>query len=211
MMMFREVKTALVNILGDAAASRFIVVGYQRQSKASSEVKNNNRLVQVYYADGNFPRGQRNKGPHTHDLSFNVDVSASAAAKGDLSVLDSTTATQYQKAAAIASIKFAADEADTLIDELIEYVYQIIMDARNYDLGLTVGEVTNRWIERIQKDTIIERGDLIVKTANLKFTCRVQEIVLGAVGNEPPTVIFNSSTPIGDTGGAGVNQENDND
>jgi hypothetical protein len=209
MMMFREVKSALVNILGDAAAERFIVIGYQRQSKASSEIKNNNRLVQVYYSDGNFARGQRNKGPHTHDLSFNIDVSASA--KGDLSVLDSPTATQYQKAVAIASIKFASEEADTLIDELIEYVYQIIMDARNYDLGMSVGDVTSRWIERIQKDTIIERGDLVVKTANLKFICKVQEIVIGDIGNEPEKVIFNSSTPTGDTGGAGVNQEIDND
>lgn len=208
MMMFRTVRDALVTILGDGAESRFRVIGYQRQSKNADEVLSNDRLVQVYFSDGEFTKSAgRMMGHKTHNVSYEIDMSASAPAKGDLSVLDSTTSTAIQKAAALAAVKEAAEEADTQVDELIEYVYQILMDARNEGLGLTKGDISSRWIGAIQKDTIIERGDLVVKTANMKYTCRVQETVLGDIGNEPETVVFDSDVPVDDVDGAGVINE----
>ncbi len=211
MMMFRTVRDAIVQLLGDQAESRFRVIGYQRQSKSPDELTGDNRLVQVYYSDGAFPKpASRMMGNKTHNLTFEIDLSASAAALGDLSVLDSTTSTAIQKAAAIAAIKEAAETADTQVDELIDAVYQILMDARNEGLGLDKGDISSRWIDRIQKDTIIERGDLVVKTANMKYTCRVQETVPGAIGNEPEKVKFDSDIDIGETDGAGVSQEVDN-
>jgi len=212
MMLFRTVKNAIVQILGDGAESRFQVVGYQRQSKSTDELLGNDRMVQVYYSDGDFLKlSGRQRGPKSHDMTFQIDMSASAPAEGDLSVLDSTTATSIQKAAAIAAIKEAAEKADTQIDELMDAVYQILMDARNNGLGLEKGDISKPWIDRIQKDTIIERGDLVLKTANMKYTCRGQESVPGATGNEPGTVIFNSSVPVGDTEGAGVLSEIENE
>jgi hypothetical protein len=211
-MLFRTVKDAVVEILGDGAESRFRVLGYQRQSKSTSELKDNNRLVQVYYSDGNFPKTSgRQRGPKTHDITIEIDMSASAAAEGDVSVLESSTSTAIQKAAAIAAIKEAAQKADESIDVLIDAVYQILMDARNEGLGLDKGDISQPWVDRIQKDASIERGDLVLKTANMKYNCRVQESVPGAVGAEPETVIFNSGVPVGDTEGAGVLTENVNE
>jgi hypothetical protein len=204
MMEFEEIKIALVNLLGAAAGSRFQVIGYQRQSKSADEVENNNRLVQVYYSDGDFPKTGRMHGAKTHDCNFEVDLTASAAAEADLNVLDSETATEQMKAAALIALKTAAEVADTKIDELIRYVFGILMDARNLDIGLAKGRVTNRWIGRIQKDTMLERGSLVVKTANLKYSCRVQEEVNGDIGNVPDPVIIESDVPAGDTAGAGV-------
>ena len=210
MMNFRIVKQALIDTLGDAAAERFHVIGYQRQNKSSSQVKNNLRMVQCYFSEGNFPKSAgRMRGHKTHDLQIEIDLSASAAATGDLSILDNPAATAIQKAAAMAAVQEAAHNADVLIDELIEYVYQIIMDARNENLGIETGLISNRWISRIQKDTLLERGDLVVKTANLRYECRVQEDVLGDIGNEPETVVFNSGMG-GDIESAGVEIENDN-
>lgn len=210
-MTFRTVKNAIVDLLGSQAESRFIVIGYQKQSKHSDEFVGNNRLVQVYFSDGNFQKNVgRMRGDKTHDINIDIDLSASAMASGDLSVLDSTTATETQKAAALLAVRNAAEVADEKIDELIDYVWNILLDARNENLGLENGVVSSRWIDRIQKDTIIERGDLVVKTANIKYSCRVQETVLGDIGNEPETVIFNTSLPIGDTDGAGVTIENEN-
>jgi len=207
-MMFRTVRDALVEVLGDNAESRFRVIGYQRQSKSSDEVLENNRLVQVYFSDGSFPKSSgRMRGPKTHDVTFEIDMAASAAAVGDLTVLDSTTATAIQKAAALASVREAAEVADTQIDVLIDAIYQILMDARNEKLGLDVGDIASRWIDGIQKDTIISHGDLVVKTANMKYTCRVQEVVLGAIGNEPETVTIDTSVTVGDTDGAGIKNE----
>lgn len=209
-MMFRTVKNAIVQLLGDYAESRFRVVGYLRQSKSSDVIKNNDRLVQVYYADGNLPETSRRTGYKTHNMNFKIDLSASAAASADLSILDNPSATSIQKAAALAMVQESADIADQKIDELIEYVFQILLDARNQNLNLGVGEVTSRWIDTITKDTIISHGDLIVKTASINYKCRVQELVLGDIGTEPETVVYDATVTVGETDGAGTLTENEN-
>lgn len=206
MMMFRTVKDAIVTLLDDNAAGRFRVIGRQRQSKASDEIRDNDRLVQVYFSDGSFPKSAgRMRGPKTHDVTIEIDLSSSAGAKGDISVIDNPNVSPIIKAAAIASIKEASEIADTNIDVMIDAVYQILMDARNEHLSLEKWEISNRWIDRIQKDTMLERGDLIIKTANMKYTCRVQENVSGDIGFIPPVVTFDSSTPIS----ADVNETQD--
>lgn len=204
MMKFRSVKTAIQTLLADESEELFRVLGYVRQTENANEFKNNERLVHVYYSQGDFPKSGRKHGPKTHDLTINIDLTASAAAKGDLTVIESTTATAAQKAAAIAAIKDASEVADTAIDEIIEYVYSVLMDARNQDLGFEIGYISNPWIDGIQKDTLLQRGDLVVKTASMKFTCRVQEDVPGEKGNEPATVVIDSIVPAGDTAGAGT-------
>jgi hypothetical protein len=211
MMSFRDIKTALQTLLDEQAESRFRVVGFQRQSKSADETLNNDRLVQVYYSEGDFPKSAgRNKGSKSHDLTIEIDLTASATASVDTTILDSTTATAIQKAAALAELKEAAEEADTKMDELIDAVWNILTDTRNYDLNLEVGVVSSPWIAKITKDTLLERGDLVVKTANMKYTCRVQEYVLGTTGIQPDPAVINSSIPIGDgeIGGSGVEVEN---
>jgi hypothetical protein len=196
MMTFRTVKTAIQDLLDTQAAGRFRVIGKQVMSKSADEIKDNDRLVQVYYSDGSFPKSGRLHGPKTHDIVIEIDMSASAGAAGDLSILDNPLATAIQKAAAIAAIREASEIADTKIDELIDAVYNILMDARYEGLLLDKGTISSRWIDRIQKDTLLERGEFVVKTANMKYTCRVQEIVSGDIGNNPPVVTFNSTNPI---------------
>jgi hypothetical protein len=211
MMLFRVVKTALVNLLDDNSAGKYRVIGCQHQTENADNLLINNRLVTVYYSEGEFPKNAgRQRGDKVHNLTLNIDLSVSAMAKGDISVIENPTSTAIQKAAAIASIKDASEEADQQIDELIEYVWNVLMDARNQDIGLEDYDISSRWIDRIQKDTNLKLGDLVVKTANLKYTCRVMETVLGAIGNEPDTVVFDSTNEIGDTGGAGTIVENDN-
>lgn len=211
MMQFEIAKAAMVNILGTAAEGRFRVIGFQRQSTSADEIEKSNRLVNVYYSGGSFPKSGRMMGPKTHDITLEIDMKASAKAKVNLTPLESETATAQEKAAALAALVEAADQADGYVDELIRIVYQIIMDARNEGLGLPKGDIANRWIENIKKDTTIDRGDMVVKTANMKYTCRVQEDVSGAIGNEPATVTFNASLQTGETGGAGVQVVNENE
>lgn len=201
MMQFREVKEAIKNLLAQEAQSRFRVIGYPRQSKSSDEVLNNDRLVQVYYSEGDFPKNAgKMKGPKTHDIIIEIDMTASAKALVNVDILDSVTATEQQKALALAGLKEAAEQADIKIDELIDHVYQILMDARNEKLGFTDNEVSSRWISKIIKDVNLERGDLVVKTANMKYTCRVQEYVSGDIGNYPDPAIIDSNVPFPYTG-----------
>lgn len=221
MMMFREVKKSIVDLLGDNADGRFRVIGYKKQNKSAGAVVDNKRLVQVYYADGQFSKSAgRMRGPKSHDINLDIDITASAKAKGDISALLSDTATETQKALALSEIRTAAELADESVDETIDAVWNILMDARNTDAGLDRGEVSNRWIERIQKDTTVENGDLVVKTANLRYSCRVQEDPAGDIGNEPDTVIYDASIRTASAAaieteapvlpGAGVEVENEN-
>lgn len=211
MMNFRVVKTAIQDLLDAQAAGRFRVIGRQVMSKSADEIKDNDRLVQVYFSDGSFPKSAgRLHGSKTHDVTIEIDLSASSGATGDLSILDNPLATAIQKAAAIAAIREATDTADTKIDELIDAVYNILMDARHEGLLLPKGTISSRWIDRIQKDTLLERGEFVVKTANMKYTCRVQEYVSGDIGNTPNTIEIYSDVPNDGDTGTGVNTLNDN-
>jgi hypothetical protein len=211
MMNYRTVKAAMVTLLGEEAESRFQVVGFQRETKSADEFLDNNKTVQVYYIEGSFPKGAAAvRGYKQHDITLNIDMSASAAAEADLTVLDSSTATPEQKAAALLAVREAAELADIALDELIDAVYAIIEDARNTDLGLGIGVIANPWIDTIKKNTTLERGDLVVKTANMRYTCRVEETVLDDIGNEPDPAVFNTTVKAGDTEGAGVIVENEN-
>lgn len=208
MMKFRTAKSALQTLLGDAAANRYTVIGYQRQSKSADA---DHKLVQVYYSEGSFPKSAgRYHGEKAHDITIEIDITVVAHVRTDLAVLNSETATAVQRAAALAGTIEAAATADSELDELIEIIYQIVMDARNDGLGLDKGVIASRWIERIQKDATMEHGGLVVKTASMKYTCRVSEDVPGDIGVEPVTVTFDSGIPAGDTDGAGVAVINDN-
>lgn len=210
-MEFRTVHTALNKLLSDNAFGRFRVIGFVGQNDNADSIRNNDRLVQAYYSGGQFPKNSnRMYGQKTHDASYEIDMLASASAKGDLTVLNDENASASSKALALSNLKEAAYQADILIDELIEYVYQIIMDARNADLGLAEGVISNRWISEIQKDTVLEHGDLVTKTAMVKYECRIQEVVSGDIGNQPKTVITDSDIKVGEISGAGTFVENDN-
>lgn len=209
MMEYRTAKNALVTMLGDQANGRFRVIGYQRQSKGADELTNFNRLVQVHYTDGDFPKSAgRRVSAKTHDANFDIDLSASAAAQCDLSVLESDTSTPQQKAAALLAVREAAEIADNSIDELIDAVWNILNDARNQNLGLPIGDIASRWTPKIQKDTMLERGDLVVKTAKIQYTCRLSETCLGDIGVIPASSIIDTEIPVNDTSGAGVITEN---
>ena len=209
MMSYRDIKAALVELLGDEAAGRFRVLGYRGQNKGAPAVEGQNRLVQVYYSEGDFPRSGRMRGPKTHDITIDIDITASAVAEGDISVLENPASTAHQKAAALLALHTASEMVDESIDEVIDAVYNIIMDARNADLNLPVGDVASRWVPRIQKDQVLERGELVVKTANLRYTCRVQEYVQGDIGNVPDRVIYDAGM-TGDIPASGVLVDNDN-
>ena len=185
MMQFRTLKDNIITILGDAAADRFVTVGFQRQSKSADEIKDSDRTVQLYYSGGDFPRGAAGlTGPTKHIITYRIDLAVSKAAEGDLTVINNPVSTPAQIEAALSAFQEASDLADQSADELIEIVYQILMDARNVDLGFDPGTVANRWLTNIEKDNPLPRGDLVVLTASMRLTCSVSEDVLGDSGTD---------------------------
>lgn len=184
MMNFRTIKDSLINnVLGPAEAGRFQTIGFQRQSKSAEEVKGNLRTAQVYYSSGDFPKSSgRNSGTAQHDVAYRVDLTVSEPAKGDIAVLNNPGATAVQKAAALLAFQEGSQLVDDSLDELIDVVYQILMDARNIDMGLDKGIVASRWISGVQKDQPIPQGDLVVLTGSMRLTLKTPEVIVGDVG-----------------------------
>jgi len=205
-MNFRLIDDALTTVLGAAAAGRFRVVGYQAEAKGSDAVIDDNRLVEVFFASGEFPKsGGTLRGPVRHNMTFNIFLTVAKSAECDLSVIDNPASTPVQISNAIAAAKNAAYLADKSLNELADHVYQILMDARNIDLQLPF-VVANRWIESIQKDAPLERGSLVVLTGLIPFTCTLDEQVEGDLGVAAVPPVFDTEIQPNedDYGKAGV-------
>jgi len=210
MMNFRILKASIVNLLGSAAGGNFRVIGYQKQAQEAFHIKDEDRSVQVFYAEGDYPKSSGSlNGPVMHDMTFNLDITVSKACKGDLATLENPAATPAQLQTALTNLKIAEDGVDDSWDEISDYIYQILMDARNLDLQLDPIKVANRWVDRVIKDPLQTRGELVVLTGSMKLTCRMPEEVLGEVG--VPLMVFDTGLEVnGDViGKAGVYNEHD--
>lgn len=180
-MLFETLKCNIVNILGDAARGRFQVIGYQRQRKAASEVLGCNRMVQVYFKTGNFPKSAgRNTGPVQHDITYFVGLTVAMPAKGNLSVINSDSATSAQVVKALTEFQEGADLADKSLDELAGIIYQILMDPRNFNMGFSKGTMANRWVNSIEKDDPPAQGEYVILTGVMPLTMRAEEQITGA-------------------------------
>lgn len=207
MMNFRVIKNAIVQTLENNKGSDFRVVGYRKQTRSAQEVTNDNKIVKVYYTEGQLPaRGNSNQYGAKHQCTFNVEFTVSAAATGDLDTATDSNATAAERAAAIAGIQEAADKVSDDLDIFIERVYQIIMNAANRDFGLPVGIISGRTIERIQKNDPIDNGALIVQTGIMDLTCNTFESIQGYTDPSPgsaktiDTEIKNQDDEVSKTG-----------
>jgi hypothetical protein len=185
MMQFRQTKKDLITILGNAAQGRFQVVGYQVQTIDAAEVLNDNRRVQVFYGEGDFEKSHAGlSGPTEHDVTYRIELAASQPAKVNLAVIKDETSTQEQVAAALSCFQDASGLVDESFDELLDIVYQILMDGRNIHLGQDSPPYTakNRWVSGMRKDEPVPQGEYVVLTGVIMFTCRLTEEVEGDIG-----------------------------
>lgn len=182
-MLFREIKKKLVEILKIASSGRFQTVGYQYQGIDAAQIVDSNRMVQIYYDSGKFPKSASSiNGPFQHDMTFNVNMLVSKAAEGDLAPLLDESSTPAERATALENFKNAALLVDESFDELAEIIWQILTDGENYNLNLSKGSIANRWIENIQKNDPLGLGDFVVLTGFMSLKCRAEEEVLGIIG-----------------------------
>jgi hypothetical protein len=181
-MNFELIRDSLKQLLVDAAAGRFRVIGHQLQGQDAGAMEGSDRSVQVYFFRSEFPKGKGSTtGPVMNEITFNLELSVSAAAEGDLAPILDPGSTALELKAAIESFKEATELANTSLDELARIVYQIVMDARNIDLG-HASVVADRWVLNIQKDEPIPRGELVVLTGIMSLTCAIDEQLAGDEG-----------------------------
>lgn len=192
MMQFRTIKNALVDLLAANAAGRFRVVGAQSQGVSASEIKGVKRAVQVFYSVGKFPGSAGGYGSRTHTMMFTVGLYVSAAAKADLSAINTVGATHQQVSAALAALQESSAVADLLWDELAEIVFQIISDGKNQNLGLPIGNVASLWISDIVKEDPVPAGSLVALEGRVVVSLNTSEDVTG----DTPTVASDITTAL---------------
>ncbi len=183
MMNFRKIRKNLVDILGQASKNAFLVVGYQRQSINVENVSGLDRTVQIYNSAGNFPKSGGSSGGYaTHNINYQIELTVAATATGDLSILNDPNAGDREVKFAIESFKDASEIADNAFDKLLEIVWQILMDAKNVDVGFDKGVVANRWIEDWHKDVPNPVGEQVILTGYLILSIGTTEEVVGEAG-----------------------------
>lgn len=190
-MNFEVLQSNIVSILGAAAAGRFRVIGYQSTIEDAEEYLGLNRLVRVYYSEGRFPKEKGSiTGGMQHEATYVFELVVTEGAKGDLAVIDNPASTPSEIQTALAGMKYAEDLADRSWDELAGIVYQIIMDARNRDMGMPLGAIADRWLDNPQKDQPgeigvqrgIRGGKWVTITGTMRMTCVLDEEILGDEG-----------------------------
>ena len=192
-MMFRTIKAAIQTILANEAGGRYQVIGHQRQEKSGEEFLGVNRLVEIYFRESDFPKNKsRNNGPSNSDIKIAVELTVSAMAEGDLSVLLDENSTPAQIQPALLAIKEASAAADDSFDELAELIYQILCDGQYIEFNLTPGSVQNKHLNAIRKDQPNERGGVVTLTGIIEVMCSACEEKIGV----PTTPFVNNDTVI---------------
>lgn len=179
MMNFITVTNALKNILAANAAGKYRVAGYQKKATSDKEIIENNRLVQVFYKSGDFSGGQNSSSQH--DAVFRLVYTVSATAKLDLSVIDDPSATDEQRAAAIAAGLDSEALADSYFNDLISYTWNVLKSATNINLGIDESTLilANQNIKSTYKDEPARDGSLTVLSGYMDYVCRFVENIEG--------------------------------
>jgi hypothetical protein len=198
-MQFRTVKADLVARLEDNATTYgYRVAGYNDNSIDAAELVGDYRLVQIYAKGGQIPKNTSAvNGPVEHVLNLQVDLLAAAVCSVDLSILESETATDADRASALSASTRAAANADDSADELFEAVFQVLMDNRYRDLEMP-GEVADLWVSDWNKGSAIDRGNHVVIPISVTLSIRMMEDLDGStpktpVSGEAVTVAINAS------------------
>jgi len=178
-MYFRTISAGIVSLLGAAASGQYRVVGYQEQDVASDEIRNTERLVQVRYKRGEFPRSGSGRGPIAHHMDFEIMLTVSSAAGVDLTILENPASTPTQIATALAASESASKRVNDSMDELFDLVYQVLMSGPNIDLGLGF-RIGSRWVPDFEKGDVYNRGEHAVLTGMLRVSCQIDESVPSA-------------------------------
>lgn len=203
-MAFRTIKAALSSLLAANAAGRFFVEGFQRQSHAAEEMVGTHRHVTVFYRSGQLPKGSSGwlAGPYKHAMTFQIELILSAPATVDLRVLQNPGATPQELMSALAAQQAAARNADAQWDELADFVWNILMDARNASLGLTTLGIADRWVGNVQKENPAPMGEYVLLSGTMDYTCTAVERAAGAVGIPAGTAVDVTLTETADITGA---------
>ena len=196
-------KDAIVTLLGNNAAGRFVVIGYKTQAQSSEETRDDYRSVQVFLFYGGFPKNKRN-GPYSHDLKIRVDITASKASKADLSVLEDAESSEAEKITAINEMQNSSDLVENSSLECLGFVFDILADSQQNDFGFG-DTVSNKKIIDWTNHGPVKYGKFTTNTISLNISVSVEEPVIGETPVDAEEPIFDTTVDVYD------NDEESND
>lgn len=169
-MNFRLIKQAIVDILlASAVLNEYEVITSQRQKSGSKNI-NDIKKVAVFFISDDFD---------TNSGTPNGDVQSNPTFEINLKVSSKGLLVDENDPATLISSEIIADD---LMDEFFDTIYQILMDARNLDLGLPVGTISKRFIKNIRKGDLLTDGDTSTILGSMNLTCQTAESVSGDEG-----------------------------
>lgn len=180
-MNFVNARKALIQLLGDNTDGDFSVIGYKKQQQGAQQVLDNSRSVQVYTEGGKFDiESSPVDGPYKYGMMMIIEITASKAAKADLSVINSPSSPPETIAAAMGNIQHAAELARESAEECYEKVFGIIMDSRHKAFGDDDDTlVDQRMIDEFKISQPSPVGSLVVVSLIAKLTFDTEEEALG--------------------------------
>lgn len=204
-MKFEELRDSIITLLETYSTGRFRVIKGQVEDIPADQLTGTNRVVQIFYGGGDFPKNKSTKVDLQHDFQYTLQLYISAPCKGDKAVIESDTATSGEKAAALLAITGSQVVADIATDELIRMIVQILMSPTNEQLGMpmldsngdpvtgyTQGlkQVSSRWVSNIRKSQPLDRGNLVLIPATMTLSGILNETVTGLTPVSPDTNTF---------------------
>lgn len=195
MMNFRTVKQNIITLLeGSEISGGYKTLGYKPRKLGADEIFNGGGIVQVRFARGNFFTPVQ-QGGSRFDAIYDVELLVSAKSDIDLTVIDNPLSTELQRQTALLASTDAASNADNRMDELIDYIYQLIMDTYNRYLGAE-GTVSSRQITDVQKYDPESEGSFVLLTAKMELVVKLNESVPG-IENIPDAILPGNSINSG--------------
>ncbi|NIP56145.1 hypothetical protein GWN42_31395 [candidate division KSB1 bacterium] len=194
-MNYRTVKQNLTTLLESGEiAGGYKTLGYKPRKLGMEEIFDGGGIVQVRFSRGNFFNPTQ-QGSSKFDAFYDIELLVASKTTADLSVLNNPDATDADRASALIASTDAAKNCDDRMDELIDYVYQLVMDTNNRYLN-SDGIVTSRSINDVQKYDPESSGSFVLLNALMELRVEMTEDVRG-IEDVPDAIQPGDSTITG--------------
>ncbi len=184
MMKYEEIVESIKDILVTNSNSEFRVIG-RKQAQDVICNKAKNRSVQVFCIKGVTDRGTRLKGPFDTDIKIALQIQASESSKINMSAINNGTTQQIIDA--LIQKKESIDLATKSANKVFEYIYEIIMNAERYHLGIEDEDNTHRLISEWNISEPLDMGEFVQVEINAILETTVSQPVGGKI---PLTAIY---------------------
>lgn len=181
-MNFETIRDAVITVLDDGASGNYVVTHGEKQSRGANEALIAPRVtvfVERFEAE---KKSSAARGPFHTTVEMRLEFMVAVKASVDIAALNNPTTTDTEAAAILTAMPDVSSECSKQMDALARNVFQVLMRADNYYLGLEKGVARDRWFGPVEKDAQPMFGArYAILTGQAKFEFKSFEEVSGLV------------------------------